>query len=60
MRIEITDKEHPHHGEKGVMTGEVIEVVGGAKMAKVRLDDCPHGIDACFVSKGQVTPTNEE
>lgn len=53
--VTICDKDHPHYGEHGVMTGEMITLkFSGESMAKVKLDHCAHGVDACFVSKGQV------
>jgi hypothetical protein len=54
MNVIITDKNHPHYGEAGRMTGEVITVLG-KQMAKVELTGCQHGGDACYVSKGQVS-----
>ena len=54
-RVQITDKAHPHYSETGVFTGEVIRFkYWDGAMAKVRLDNCPHGTDACFVSPGQI------
>lgn len=52
MRVIITDIHHPHAGEVGTMTGKVISVLG-KPMAEVRLKNCEHGADACFVSQGQ-------
>lgn len=55
MKVKITDPKHPHHGETGEFTGKVIELRGSRKqMAEVKLDNCQHGEDSCFVSKGQV------
>lgn len=53
IRVRIVDPEHPHYPEHGEFTGEVISLLG-KPMAKVKLDACRHGTDACFVSKGQV------
>ena len=53
QRMRIVDADHPHVGEFGYLTGEMISVLG-APMAKFRLDACKHGGDACFVSKGQI------
>ena len=53
IRVQIVDREHPHFGEHGVLTGEVITVLG-TPMAKVDLDACRHGVDGCFVTQGQV------
>jgi hypothetical protein len=52
-RVFICDPEHPHHGESGTLTGEVISLFG-TSMAKVQLQDCKHGTDACFVQPGQL------
>lgn len=49
----ISDPTHPHYPEQGYLTGEVIQMLG-SKMAKFRLDHCRHGVDACFVSHGQL------
>ena len=53
-RVYISDPEHPHHGESGVLTGKMISVLG-TPMAEVRLQGCKHGTDGCFVKKGQIT-----
>ena len=52
--VRISDPKHPHYPETGRFTGEVIRLVTGSKMAKVELDHCKHGTDACFVSPGQI------
>jgi hypothetical protein len=36
-RVFICDREHPHHGEVGTMTGKIISLLG-TPMAEVRLD----------------------
>jgi hypothetical protein len=51
----ISDPSHPHYPEQGYLTGEAISLLG-QPMAKFRLDNCRHGGDACFVSKGQLSP----
>lgn len=53
IRVRIIDGEHPHYPEHGYLTGEVISLFG-KPMAKVKLDNCMHGTDACFVSQGQI------
>lgn len=58
-RVRITDPKHPHYPETGWWTGEVIKVIWGGTMGKVRLDHCPHGNDACFVSPGQIAQIPE-
>jgi hypothetical protein len=53
--VRITDPEHPHYPETGRFTGEVITMrFSGKKMAKIALDSCRHGTDACYVSPGQI------
>lgn len=54
--VQITDPEHPHYPESGWFTGEIMTPIfsPNTKMAKVRLDHCKHGTDACFVSPGQI------
>lgn len=56
IEIQIIDAEHPHFREYGVMTGKVIQMNHGRQqlMAEVRLHNCQHGTDGCFVEKGQV------
>lgn len=53
LRCQIVDPEHPHFPEHGCLTGKMISLLG-KPMAEMKLDHCPHGTDACFVSKGQV------
>jgi hypothetical protein len=53
IRVSICDPEHPHYPESGELTGEVIMLLG-TPMAKLRLDSCRHGVDGCFIKKGQV------
>jgi len=52
-KVIICDPEHPHADEVGVLTGKIISLFGKL-MAEVKLDNCSHGTDACFVSKGQI------
>lgn len=49
----ISDPDHPHYPETGRLTGEVVSLFG-KPMAKLKLDHCRHGTDACFVTHGQV------
>lgn len=58
MRVFICDRDHPHAGEVGTMTGKIISVLG-TPMAEVELDHCRHGTDGCFVKKGQVLSEDE-
>jgi len=59
MRIKITGSDHPHIGETGTLTGKIISVLG-TPMAEVKLDNCPHGTDACFVKQGEAKKLKEE
>lgn len=57
-RVEITDINHPHYGERGKFTGYVIEFKHWpGKMAEIKLDNCRHGTDTCFVSPEQIKAT---
>lgn len=54
-RVQIVNREHPHFEEYGRFTGKIITThFGAGDMAEVRLENCPHGGDACFVSRGDV------
>jgi hypothetical protein len=52
-RVCIVDREHPHYGESGVLTGKIISLFG-TPMAEMKIKDCKHGTDGCFVKKGQI------
>lgn len=56
IRVRISNPEHPHYPETGILTGKVITMKFGDRrqMAEMKLDSCKHGTDACFVSKGEV------
>jgi hypothetical protein len=55
QRVQIVNRKHPHFEEYGRFTGKVITPVwGGGDMAEVKLEHCRHGVDGCFVSKGDV------
>jgi hypothetical protein len=54
IRVQIIDREHPHFSEHGELTGEMIRLITGTEMAKMKLDNCPHGNEACYVTQGQV------
>jgi len=58
QRVRVCDPEHPHYLEGGKLTGEVIMLLGKTPLAKLVLDDCKHGGDACFVGKGQIEIDN--
>lgn len=60
-RVRIVNKAHPHCGEYGHFTGEVIKMVTtGNRMALVKLEACKHGTDACYVSPGDVSEVDQE
>lgn len=60
-RVQIVNREHPHFEEYGRMTGKVITLRFGdhEEMAEVALEQCPHRMAACFVSKGDVREVPE-
>lgn len=54
-RVQIVSRQHPHFEEYGRFTGLVITPKwGGADMAEVKLENCRHGSDGCFVTAGEV------
>lgn len=55
-RVQIVNRKHPHFEEYGRFTGKVITMRFGKRdqMAEVKLENCRHGTDGCFVSKGDV------
>jgi hypothetical protein len=59
-RVKIVGKEHPHRGEYGRFTGEVIRLVTGQQMALVKLEHCRHGGDGCYVSPGDIREVTED
>ena len=59
IRVRISDPSHPHFPETGMLTGEVIAVLG-TPMALMTLDACRHGGDSCYIEKGQVTALDEQ
>lgn len=59
-RVQIVNRQHPHFEEYGRFTGKIITMrFGGGDMAEVALENCRHGGDACFVSKGDVRQVAE-
>lgn len=46
-RIKIIGK-HPHSGETGMISG-VEKIYTGELGYVIKLDDCPHNVEACFV-----------
>lgn len=60
QRVQIVNREHPHFEEYGRFTGKIITMrFDGSDMAEVQLENCPHGEDACFVSRGDVRQVAE-
>ena len=61
LRVQIVSRRHPHFEEYGRLTGKIIVMKFGnrERMAEVALENCPHGGDACFVSKGDVVQVRE-
>jgi hypothetical protein len=54
-RVQIVKRDHPHFEEYGRFTGKVITMrFSGESMAEVKLENCRHGTDGCFVGKGDV------
>ena len=55
-RVQIVNRDHPHFEEYGRFTGKIITMRcgDGHTMAEVALEHCRHGVDGCFVSKGDV------
>ena len=53
IHVAICDPDHPHYPEVGTLTGEVISLFG-KPMAKMALEHCQHGTDACYVGTGQI------
>lgn len=59
-RVQIVNRDHPHFEEYGRFTGKIITMkFSGADMAEVKLENCRHGGDACFVSRGDVRQVQE-
>ena len=63
-RVKIVKRSHPHVGEYGRFTGETIAITTGGhkpnRMALVKLEDCKHGTDGCYVSPGDVREVNDD
>ncbi len=55
-RVQIIDRQHPHFEEYGRLTGKIITMKFGTReqMAEVSLENCRHGVDGCFVRKGEI------
>lgn len=61
QRVQIVNRDHPHFEEYGRFTGKIITMRfgNGDQMAEVKLENCRHGTDGCFVSKGDVVHIKE-
>jgi hypothetical protein len=61
QRVQIVNRDHPHFEEYGRLTGKIITMRFGLgnQMAEVKLENCRHGADGCFVSKGDVQQVAE-
>lgn len=57
--VRISDPKHPHYPEHGRFTGKIIKTIWGTDMAEVALENCKHGTNGCFVSRGQVSILQE-
>jgi hypothetical protein len=55
-RVQIIKRDHPHFEEYGRFTGKIITMKFGLnnQMAEVKLENCRHGVDGCFVNPGDV------
>lgn len=58
-RVKIVGPKHPHRGEYGRFTSETITVIG-QRMALVKLEHCQHGMDACYVSPGDIREVDDD
>lgn len=59
-RVQIVNRKHPHFEEYGRFTGKIVTMkFDGNDMAEVKLENCRHGTDGCFVSKGDVKQVAE-
>jgi hypothetical protein len=61
QRVQIVNRKHPHFEEYGRFTGKIITLVFNRDkpLAEVKLEHCCHGVDACFVSQGDVIAVKE-
>jgi len=61
QRVQIVNRDHPHFEEYGRFTGKIVTMKFGdrSKMAEVKLENCRHGGDACFVNVGDVIQVPE-
>jgi hypothetical protein len=59
QRVQIVKRSHPHFEEYGRFTGKIIKPIWGGTMAEVKLENCRHGTDGCFVSPKDVKQVPE-
>ena len=61
QRVQIVKRKHPHFEEYGRFAGKIITMAFGnrSKMAEVKLENCKHGTNGCFVSPGDVRQVPE-
>jgi len=62
VRVQIASENHPHYEEYGVIPEpfqDVEVLIGGERMIKVELENCPHGVDVCYIFKGQIREIRE-
>lgn len=60
QRVQIVNRKHPHFEEYGRFTGKVVTLIFDDKpMAEVKLENCRHGSDSCFVNRGDVRQVPE-
>jgi hypothetical protein len=60
-RVQIVNRQHPHFEEYGRFTGKIVTLKFGARkpMAEVKLENCRHGVNGCFVMRGDVVAVKE-
>jgi len=58
-RVKVIGAKHPHRGEYGRWTGEVRTLLG-KPLGLVKLENCKHGTDACYVSPTDIRQVNED
>ena len=62
ITMQIVNAQHPHYGELCHPVGDSPETTeiftpypGGPKMYKMRLINCVHGVDGCYVKKSELS-----
>lgn len=60
QKVLITEKDHPHFGETGIIKvnsrGKVVltKMPSGSKMFEIKLENCKHASEGCFVKQADV------